>query len=108
MERGFDHHHVSTLADVHRYFAQGFQRVAGVHLVRATIAKLRRRLGGFAKWPIISGRIFGGDDERIGSAWSSRPAVVQRLAEGGHPAIHHVAGRDDVRSCFRMADGGAG
>jgi hypothetical protein len=34
--------------------------------------------------------------------------LVQRLPDGGHAAIHHVAGRDDVRPGFGVAQGGAG
>ena len=38
----------------------------------------------------------------------ARPAAVERGADGGHAAVHHVAGGNDVGSGLGQADGGAG
>ena len=38
----------------------------------------------------------------------ARPVVVERAADGGDAAVHHVAGSDDVGSGLGLADGGAG
>src|SRR2546425_8455692 len=45
-QRGLDHDDVRALVEVERDLAQSLQRVGRVHLVRAPVAELRRRVGG--------------------------------------------------------------
>ena len=39
---------------------------------------------------------------------SAQPFAVERAADGGHAAVHHVAGSNDVGAGAGQADGGAG
>ena len=84
-------------------FAQRLVGVGGIHLVTAPVAEFGRGLGGFAERAVIRGRKFRGvgHDGRVGKA-----GAIQFRPDGAHPAVHHVAGRHDVRAGFGVAGGG--
>ena len=78
--------------------AHGFAHVGAIHLVRAAISELRRGIGSLAERAVEAGSELGRirKDRGVG-----QPGLVERLADGGYAAVHHVGGRDDV-------DAGAG
>ena len=98
---GFDHHHVSTFGDVHGDFAQGFVGVAGVHLIGFFIgpAKVGSRAHCIPERAVKRRCIFRAVSHDAGvNAFFG----LQRCADGGNAAVHHVAGRDDVHTGFGL------
>src|SRR5439155_805048 len=59
-QRWLYHYDVRAFVDIQSNFTQRFLRVRVIHLVRTTIAKLRRALGSVAERPVKSRRKFGG------------------------------------------------
>ena len=69
------------------------RRLARVHLVAAAVAELRRRVGGLAERAVEGRGRLGGVGE---DGAPPRAGLVERPADRGHAAVHHVGGRDDV------------
>ena len=88
-QRRLDHEDVGALLDVEPRLADRLVGVGGIHLVAATVAERRRRVGRVAERPVEGrgelGRV--GHDRRVDQA-----VVVQRGADRAHAAVHHVAG----------------
>src|SRR5207237_9564417 len=82
-----DHDHVGAFFDVEFNLAHGFAEVCGVHLIRAPIPELRRGVGSFAERSVEAGSEFGG----VGKNRSvGETRLIESLADGGNPAVHHV------------------
>ncbi len=94
-----DHDDVRAFLNIEGNFAHRLVAVRGIHLIAAAVAELRRGFGGFAKWSIESRRKL----RRVGHDWDLGESLfIQALANRPHPAIHHVAWRNHVRSGFGM------
>ena len=78
--------------------------LAGIHLVRAAVAELRRRRGRVAERTVerrtVLGRVRHDRDVL-------EPALVERLADRADAAVHHVRRRDDVGAGGGVRDGRA-
>ena len=99
---GLHHQDVRTLRFVKLGFPQGFPDIAGIHLVGLLVPFLRSALQGAAERPVKGAGILGG----VGHDGNVVQGLgIQRGADGGHAAVHHVAGRDNIRPGVRMAQG---
>ena len=103
-QRGLDHDRVGALGDVELALAQRLADVGGIHLVAAPVAERRRAVGRLAERAVERGRVLRGvrEDRRLLEA-----VVVERLADRGDAAVHHVARRDDVGARLGVAQRGA-
>src|SRR5207244_11316516 len=70
-QRGFDHDDVRAFLEIEFDFAHSLTDVRRVHLIGTAIAKLGRRVGGFAERTIEAGRKFRGvgKDRRVDEAY---------------------------------------
>lgn len=97
---GFHHQDVRAFRFIQLRFPQGFPDVAGVHLVRFLVPLLRRAFQRAAERPVQGAGVLGG----IGHDGDVVQGLgIQGGADGGHAAVHHVAGGDDVRPGVRVA-----
>src|ERR1700683_72864 len=101
-KRRLDHDHVGAFVKIRGNFAECFASIGRIHLVAAAIAKLRRGLGGLAKWAVEAGTIFGGVGKN-GDVFEL--VLVEFGANGGDAAVHHVRRRDDVGASARVGQG---
>ena len=94
-QRRLDHDRVGALLEIELALAQRLAHVRGIHLVAAAVAERRRRVGRLAERAEERGRVLRGvrEDRRRLEA-----AVVERVADRAHAAVHHVARRNDVRA----------
>src|SRR4029077_7191402 len=85
--------------------AHGLAEVSPVHLIRTAIAELRSGVGSFAEGTIEAGSEFRGirKDRSVGEF-----SVIERLADGGDAAVHHVGRSDDVHAGTGQRDQSAG
>ena len=67
--------------------------LAGIHLVALPVAELRRGPGRLAERAVVGRGVLGGVGADDGLAESR---LVQGLADGADPAVHHVGGGDHV------------
>src|SRR5262249_17410963 len=100
-----DHHDVGALVQVEGDLAHGLGGVRRIHLVRATVAELRRGVGGVPEGAVEARRVLrrGGHDRRVGEA-----RLAGRPPGRPAPAGHHVRGRDHVRARLGVRDRDAG
>ena len=101
-ERRLDHDDVRALGDVEVDLLEGLAAVRGIHLVLAAIAELRRAVGGVAEGAVVAGGVFDGVAHDGGVL---EALFIERGADGGDAAVHHVGGRDDVGARLRLRDG---
>jgi hypothetical protein len=92
-ERRFQDDDVGALREIDLDLAQRLRHVAGVHLVTATIAELRRGIGGVAKRSVEGRAVLRGIRH---DAHPLEPALVERLPDRAHAAVHHVRGSHEV------------
>ena len=73
--------------------AHGFAQVGAIHLIGAAIAELGRGIGSLAKRAVEAGSELGGirKDGSVGQL-----GLVERFADSGYAAVHHVGRGDDV------------
>ena len=89
----FDHYYVGALVDVKFDFLDRFAPVGAVHLIRFTVAELRRRLGGVAERAVECGRVLG----RVCHYWNRCKSVaVKGVPDCFYPAVHHVRRGDHI------------
>ena len=84
--------------------AQRLAAVGRIHLVAAAVALRRGGLGGLAEGAVERRRVLRrvGEDRGVGVA-----LLVELVADRGDPAVHHVAGGDDVGAGLGVRDRGA-
>src|SRR4029453_9752152 len=87
--------------DIQSDFTQRFVGVRVIHLVRATIAKLRWALGCIAKRPVKSRREFGRITHDPGLI---ETGSVECLANSANAAVHHVAWRHHIGARCGMGE----
>ncbi len=88
--------------DIESDLSQGLLGVCGVHLIRLSVSKLRRRFGCLPERP-VEGR---SKLCRIGHNRDMRESlVIKGLANGTDPAVHHVRRRNHVSPRFCMGQG---
>ena len=98
-ERGFHHQNICAFLNIQCDFSKCLFGVRCVHLIGASVAKLRRGFSGFAKRPVESGCIFRG----IRHDWDVFvSALVQRLADCTDAAVHHIRWCDDIGTGARV------
>src|SRR5215813_9839239 len=76
-QRRLDNHHVGAFFEIERDLSQSLARIAGIHLIAAAFAKLRRGIRRFAKLPVESGAILR-RVERIGTSGKPPPSSFRR------------------------------
>src|SRR5207247_4347823 len=94
-----DHHDISTFGNVQVYFTQSLAYVSRVHLVRATVTKLRGGTRRFTEWSIEARSVLGRvrhDGRR------TKTTFVQRMPDCADTAIHHVRWRYYIGPSFYM------
>ena len=96
---GLDHNNIGAFIDIEPDFAQRFIGIGRIHLIGATIAKLRRTFGGVAKRAVKDGSKLRRVTHYAGIG---ETAGIERFANRADAAVHHVAGRDHVRAGLRV------
>src|SRR2546421_5768677 len=98
-QRGLDHDDVGALVEVQRDLSHRLLGVGRIHLVRAPVAELRRRLRGGSEGLEEARGILRRvrHDRRL-----DERRLVERLADGAHAPVHHVGGRDHVGAGVRV------
>ena len=103
-QAGLDHDHVGAFGNVQRHFAQRLVAVGRIHLIDLFVAFAQAggAAHGIAERAVEGAGVFGavGHDAGVDVAGG-----FQRLAHRADAAIHHVAGRDDVRARCGMRQG---
>ena len=95
------HHNVRAFLDNERHLAQRFLCVCRIHLIRTTIAELRRAFGRVAERSIED----GGKLRRVTHDAGLIEAIcIERFADCADATIHHVAGRDHVRASLCVGE----
>lgn len=99
---GFHHQHVRAFGFIQGGLALGFPRVGVVHLVGLLVSELGCGVERAAEGAVAGAGVL----RRVGEDAHIRVVCcIQRTAQGGHAAIHHVAGGDDVRPGIGVAEG---
>ena len=101
-ERWFDHDDVRAFHDIEVNFLECLARVGRIHLVLAAVAELRRAVGRIAERPVVARGVLDGvahDGDVL------ETVLIERLADGGDAAVHHVGRRDDVGTSLSLRDG---
>ena len=98
----FDHYDVRSFLDVESYLTHRFVAVPEIHLIRFSVAKLRRRLSRLAKRAIKRGRKLCrvSHDRSFGKS-----GIVQGFSDRRHAAIHHIARGDNIGTCLSVRYG---
>ena len=98
--RGLDHEDVGALEDVLLGLAHGLPGVGRVHLVGLAVAEARGAVGGVPERTIEGAGVL----HRVAHQRRLLEALlVEGGADGADPAVHHVAGGDDVGAGLGVA-----
>ena len=98
-------HDIGPFGEIEFNFVQGFGGIGWVHLIRRSVAELRRTFRGLSEWAVKGrGKLRGITDD----PGLIKTGIIEGSTHCPDPTIHHIARGNEICAGLRVRNRGFG